>query len=112
MPSLKTVLVPLRGDMGMQAHLRTLVEGDEVELRREPENEFDANAIACWFRGCKAGYITRRMNAELAAALDAGAAATATITDAALTQSGFIREVPRLRIEWEEDIADAASDIQ
>ena len=46
--------------------------GDELELTREPENPYDANAIAVSWRGRKLGYLPRRENAALAWGLDRG----------------------------------------
>lgn len=48
-----------------------------IELRREPENEFDENAIAVWciekpFKEVKIGYIQRVVAADLAGPMDDG----------------------------------------
>jgi len=46
--------------------------GDRLELLREPDNAFDANAIRVEWRGHMLGYVPRRRNAALAWALDRG----------------------------------------
>jgi hypothetical protein len=46
--------------------------GDRLELRREPGNPHDANAVAVVWRGRKLGYVPRRANAALAWGLDHG----------------------------------------
>jgi HIRAN domain-containing protein len=46
--------------------------GDRLELAREPDNAYDANAVSVSWRGRKLGYVPRRENATLAWALDRG----------------------------------------
>jgi hypothetical protein len=46
--------------------------GDALELRREPDNEHDANAVSVSWRGRKLGYLPRRENAAAAWGLDRG----------------------------------------
>lgn len=46
--------------------------GDDLTLKREPENKFDPNAVRVEWRGRKLGYVPRRDNAALAWALDRG----------------------------------------
>jgi HIRAN domain len=46
--------------------------GDALELRREPGNPHDTQAIGVSWRGSKLGYVPRRENAALAWALDRG----------------------------------------
>jgi hypothetical protein len=48
--------------------------GDRLELEREPDNPYDANAISVSWRGRKLGYVPRRDNAALAWGLDRGQA--------------------------------------
>ena len=54
--------------------------GDELELSREPDNPFDANAIRVDWRGRKLGYVPRRDNAALSWAMDRGEALRARIS--------------------------------
>lgn len=53
----------------LRARLRV---GDALQLVREPDNRHDANAIRVEWQGHKLGYVPRRENRALAAALDAG----------------------------------------
>lgn len=46
--------------------------GDALELRREPDNPHDANAVSVSWRGRKLGYLPRRENAAAAWGLDRG----------------------------------------
>ena len=46
--------------------------GDALELRREPHNPHDANAVSVSWRGRKLGYLPRRDNAAVAWGLDRG----------------------------------------
>jgi len=47
--------------------------GDALELRREPDNPYDPNAVRVEWRGRKLGYVPRRQNAAVAWGLDRGA---------------------------------------
>jgi hypothetical protein len=46
--------------------------GDRLELRREPDNPYDANAVSVCWRGRKLGYLPRRENAAMSWGLDRG----------------------------------------
>jgi hypothetical protein len=46
--------------------------GDALELRREPDNPHDGNAVSVSWRGRKLGYLPRRDNAAVAWGLDRG----------------------------------------
>lgn len=54
-------------------------EGDRLLLVREADNPHDANAIRVEWRGHKLGYLPRRENRAVAAALDQGQAVDARI---------------------------------
>jgi hypothetical protein len=54
--------------------LPDLKPGDRLELVREPDNPYDANAVRVEWRGVKLGYVPRRDNAAVARQLDRGAA--------------------------------------
>ncbi|MDR2366328.1 MAG: HIRAN domain-containing protein [Zoogloeaceae bacterium] len=56
-------LAHLHGDMRV---------GDALTLVREPDNPYDAKAIRVEWRGQKLGYVPRRENRAVAAALDRG----------------------------------------
>ena len=47
-----------------------LAVGTPVILAREPNNEFDKNAIAVWVNGQKVGFLPKKQNAALAAFID------------------------------------------
>lgn len=54
--------------------------GDALQLTREPENSYDANAVRVDWRGEKLGYVPRADNAALARFMDRGSRAEARIT--------------------------------
>lgn len=58
--------------------------GDRLELSREPDNPYDANAVRVRWRGRMLGYVPRRDNAAVARLMDRGAALEARV--AALTE--------------------------
>lgn len=49
-----------------------LARGAIVELKREPLNRHDCNAVACYVEGVKVGFIPMRDNPPIAAAMDLG----------------------------------------
>lgn len=53
--------------------LRDLKPGARLELVREPDNPYDANAVRVEWRGVKLGYVPRRDNAAVARQMDHGA---------------------------------------
>jgi hypothetical protein len=53
--------------------------GSRLELRRDPGNEHDPNAIAVYAAGAQAGWVPRELAAELAPKLDAGETWTAMV---------------------------------
>jgi hypothetical protein len=61
----------------LQADLRL---GDALALVREPENPYDAKAVRVEWRGRKLGYVPRRENRAVAAALDRGETLRARIS--------------------------------
>jgi hypothetical protein len=46
--------------------------GTELRLKPEPENRYDANAVAIYFKKRKIGFVPRTCNKPIAAILDAG----------------------------------------
>ena len=54
--------------------------GDPLELRREPDNPHDANAVKVLWRGRMLGYVPRRENVALAWGLDRGTPLRARIS--------------------------------
>lgn len=59
--------------------LRSLKPGDRLELVREPDNPYDANAVRVEWRGIKLGYVPRRDNTAVARQMDRGAALEARL---------------------------------
>ena len=72
-----------------------LRQGDALDLVREPENPFDANAVRVEWRGHKLGYVPRRDNATLAWGLDRGMRLHARVSRLAEHRN------PARRIEFE-----------
>lgn len=54
--------------------------GDELDLIREPDNPYDANAVRVEWQGHKIGYVPRAENAALARFMDRTQRARARIT--------------------------------
>jgi hypothetical protein len=69
--------------------------GDGLDLAREPDNPFDANAVRVEWRGHKLGYVPRKQNAALAWAMDRGETPSARVTRLRHHPN------PRLRIEFD-----------
>ncbi|MBI3939034.1 MAG: HIRAN domain-containing protein [Betaproteobacteria bacterium] len=59
---------------------REMNVGDRLDLVREPDNPYDANAIRVEWRGHKLGYVPRRDNAAVARQIDHGAGLEARVT--------------------------------
>lgn len=73
-----------RDGSSRQTYIRRVKKGDAIVLRREPENFFDANAIAVdWLdpdgTPCQLGYVPRNLAAVLAHVVDKGAKLTAQV---------------------------------
>jgi hypothetical protein len=73
-----------RDGSSRQTFVRRTKKGDVLVLRREPENFFDANAIAVdWLdpdgNPCQLGYVPRNLAAVLAHVMDRGATLSAQV---------------------------------
>lgn len=79
--------------------LGKLREGNELRLKREPRNSFDAYAVAVEFLGQRLGYIPRQANPTIAQAMDKGILAVATVIEPATIKDAFIVREPRIRVE-------------
>ncbi|MBV8298640.1 MAG: DEAD/DEAH box helicase [Candidatus Eremiobacteraeota bacterium] len=73
----KVVGVSFEGRQDVVAALRP---GDALELRRDPENPYDANAIGVWFGTLQLGFVKREIAAKIAPNADAGERYTAAVT--------------------------------
>lgn len=62
---------------GTEAIVAELKPGTAVTLVREPDNKFDAFAVAVWVAGVHVGYIPKSHNKPLAAKIDADGELTA-----------------------------------
>jgi HIRAN domain len=77
-PELVALGVRVVGVAGAGRHHAEAIESDAVapgsplELRRDPENEHDPNAIAVHAGGAQVGWVPRDVAAELASELDEG----------------------------------------
>jgi HIRAN domain len=69
----RTIIVgtKFRGKAAVVA-LGQLRQGDALELRREPDNPHDSNAIAVYHGSDHLGYVPRTETPGIAAAIDAG----------------------------------------
>lgn len=72
---------PLAGFRHYQggAAWRHMTAGDRLELVRETDNPYDANAVRVEWRGIKLGYVPRRDNAAVARQMDRGAGLEARV---------------------------------
>jgi HIRAN domain len=73
---------PLAGSQyhEVDAHWELLTVGDALTLVREPQNRHDAQAVQVLWQGHLLGYVPRRENKSVTAALDGGEVLTAKIT--------------------------------
>lgn len=65
--------------------------GDELTLRREPENPYDHKAIEVYWRGEKLGYIPREDNSVIAQLMDRGQELKAMVSEVRNTQNFWER---------------------
>jgi hypothetical protein len=64
--------------------LASLPQGEPLTLIREPDNQYDANAVQVWARGQHIGFVKSSQNRNLAMAMDA-----LLIEDAGFAETGF-----------------------
>lgn len=62
-------------------YVSRLNTGTQLELKRDHDNEHDANAIGVWIFGKQIGWIPKSQNAQLALAMDKGKEVQAVITN-------------------------------
>jgi hypothetical protein len=81
------------------AMVGALPRGLRVRLQREPDNEFDGNAIAVYYGTTHLGFLPRIHNIELAPALDRGAAESeAEVVAEAIVDKGDVRFSPKIAV--------------
>jgi hypothetical protein len=56
-------------------------EGEQIHLIREPDNRFDDNAVAVYFKHIKLGYVPRINNTVIVNLIDSGCKITGIISD-------------------------------
>jgi hypothetical protein len=84
-PAAEAVIVVQRSPLaGFRYHdaaetWRHLAVGDRLQLVREGDNPYDANAVRVEWRGVKLGYVPQRDNAAVARQMDRGAALKARV---------------------------------
>lgn len=80
-----------------------LAPGQQLRVEREPQNEYDANAIAVWIFAQKLGHFPRGFAAEVAPLMDRGFKLSATKSrDPRFAGTGV------MVIEWEKPDAPEA----
>ncbi|MBV8581270.1 MAG: DEAD/DEAH box helicase, partial [Candidatus Eremiobacteraeota bacterium] len=65
---------------GRQDTVRALAPGTPLELRRDPANRYDPNAVGVWYGGLQLGFVKREIAARIAPNVDAGERYTAAVT--------------------------------
>ena len=84
-PAAEAVIVVQRSPLaGFRHHdaaatWRHLTVGDRLQLVREEDNPYDANAVRVEWRGVKLGYVPQRDNAAVARQMDRGTALEARV---------------------------------
>ena len=84
-PAAEAVIVVQRSPLaGFRHHdaaetWRHLTVGERLQLVREGDNPYDANAVRVEWRGVKLGYVPQRDNAAVARQMDRGAALEARV---------------------------------
>jgi len=87
-PSFHTKLAGVTFE-GRQERLERLGPGVPLRLQRQPDNEFDANAVALFDpHGDQVGFFNRRLAAALAPSLDAGVEYDVEVTEVTGGESG------------------------
>lgn len=80
--------------------IKTIVHGDELTLERDPENEYDANAIRVLFDDIFIGFVPRADAANLAPLMDSGTEPVCVC----IGSVGTLKPAFEIQIEDEEEI--------
>jgi len=62
-----------------QKIIKTLSIGSNIDLIPEPENPYDPNAVACYYKGRQVGYLMKRDNSQVLEAIKKGTNVTAKV---------------------------------
>lgn len=82
------------------AAVRQMKAGDRVRLVREPDNQYDSNAVQVWFLAVFIGYIPKVANPRIAAAMDAGIAPEAVVDVSPILRGNRFEREPRMLVRW------------
>ncbi len=81
--------------------VRQMKAGDRVRLVREPDNQYDRNAVQVWFLAVHIGYVPKVANPRIAAAMDAGIAPEAVVDVSPILRGNWIDREPRILVSWQ-----------
>ena len=98
-------IVGMRFQGGADTLVNDLKPGDRIMLLREPENEYDEQAVMAVDRkGRKLGYIPRRENLVMSALMDHGKVFYGVIPDVPQEEYVYSRKYPKQMLESEAGI--------
>lgn len=86
-PDVQVVGMHFRGPDAKEA-AASLEPGTMLRLEREPDNQYDPNAIKVFFESLWIGYIERGQAAWIAPLMDEGATPTCTVTEVREIEAG------------------------
>ena len=93
-------IVGMRFQGGAMELINDLKPGDRISFLREPNNEYDAQAVmAVDAQGRKLGYIPRRENLVMSALMDHGKVFYGVIPNASQEEYMYIRKYPKQMLE-------------
>ena len=93
-------IVGMRFQGGAMELINDLKPGDRISFLREPNNEYDAQAVmAVDAQGRKLGYIPRRENLVMSALMDHGKVFYGVIPNASQEKYMYIRKYPKQMLE-------------
>ena len=98
----RQAIVGMRFQGGADSLIKDLKPGDKVTFLREPENEYDTQAVmAMDGKGRKLGYVPRRENLVMSALMDHGKVFYGVIPDISPDEYAYSRKYPKQMIESE-----------
>jgi len=77
---------------GAKEILEGLAEGSELELKPEPENHYDSNAVQVLSGGVLVGYVPRDWSEKVAGQIQSGLAVAAELRSSKKTMRLFFEE--------------------